>query len=372
VTQVLAAPRVDLCDDGRPLPAGWLAHADGVITDCGAGDPPAGAVDLGDVVLAAGYVDLQVNGIAGDDLGTADPDGWARVGRTLLGHGVTAYCPTFVTSALDEYEPTVERAAAAQAAAAGAEDQAQILGVHLEGPFLGGAPGAHRVELIRAADTDWMAGLLAAHPGLVRIVTLAPEADPGFALTRLLSDAGVTVALGHTTATYADARAASSAGASVVTHLFNGMRPLHHREPGVAGAALEGSGLTPTVIADLVHVHPMMLELARTARDVAIVSDVVALDGEVTEHEGAARLPNGRLAGATTLLDEGVANAVHSSGWELVDAVRAASYVPASLVGADADRGRLTPGARADLLALDPVTLAVRAVWLTGDQVVGT
>src|SRR5207248_724139 len=108
---------------------------------------------------------------------------------------------------------------------------AAILGAHLEGPFLGGAPGAHRRELLREAQPDWLAALLDGEPGVVRIVTLAPEADRALAATRLLASRGIVVSIGHSTATFREADAAAAAGARLVTHLFNGMSPLHHREP---------------------------------------------------------------------------------------------------------------------------------------------
>src|SRR5205809_579955 len=152
--------------------------------------------------------------------------------------------------------------------------------IHLEGPFLGGAPGAHPVALVRPADCEWLRALLAAFPRLVTIVTLAPDADPGLAATRLLAENGVTVALGHSTATYDAARAAADAGARLVTHLFNGMGPLHHREPGLAGAALDDERLTPTLIPDLVHVHPAALRLAiHRKHNVCLITDRVATEG---------------------------------------------------------------------------------------------
>jgi N-acetylglucosamine-6-phosphate deacetylase len=314
-------------------------------------------------VLTPGLVDLQVNGVGDIDLVHADPDGWAAVGRTLLAHGVTAYCPTFVTAPLDAYAPALERAAAAQVAAAGAGDQAAIIGVHLEGPFLGSAPGAHRAELVRPADTGWLDRLLAAHRGLVRLVTLAPEADPGLDAIRLLVAAGVVIALGHSRASYDDVMAAVDAGASVVTHVFNAMEPLRAREPGLVGAALSDPRLTSTVIADLVHVHPAAVRIALGAPGgTVIVSDSVACVGDVRARDGAARLPGGELAGATTLLDGALRNLVRS-GVEREVALHAVTTRPAQLLGV-VDRGE--DGGR---VALDPDTFEVQAVWLRGEQV---
>ena len=241
MTYVLAAGRV--CPPGPPAP-GWIAIDDGQIVEVGEGPAPAGAVDAGSALLAPGFIDLQVNGVGDVDFASAAVDGWRRAGRAQLEDGVTAFCPTLVTAPLDEYAPALERARAARADAEG-EAIPAILGVHLEGPFLGGAPGAHPVGLVRPADCAWLRTLLGAFPALVAIMTLAPEADPGFAATRLLDEQGVTVALGHSTATYDTARAAADAGARLVTHLFNGMGPLHHREPGLAGAGRDGAGRSP-------------------------------------------------------------------------------------------------------------------------------
>ena len=366
MTRVLASKAV--CPPGPAAP-GWVAIDDGVIVETGWGPVPAGAVDVGDAVLAPGLIDLQVNGLDDDDFATADPEGWRRAGRAQLGMGVTAFCPTLVTAPLDRYEDALARVHAARADT----DQARlpsILGVHLEGPFLGGAPGAHPVELVRAVDLEWLRRLLAAFPGLVTIVTLAPEADADFAATRLLCDHDVTVALGHSTATYDDARAAADAGARLVTHLFNGMGPMRHREPGLAGAALDDDRLTPTLIADLVHVHPAALRLAiARKRNVALVTDRVATTGLHVTEDGAARLSDGLIAGSTLSMNGAVRNAV-GVGVPMERAIEMASVIPADVLEL-ADRGRLEPGARADIVAFDPRSLAVRAVWLAGELAFG-
>ena len=358
-----------LCPPGPPQP-GWVAFDDGVIVDVGAGVAPAGAVDLGSVVLVPGFVDLQVNGVGDVDFGSADADGWRRAGRAQLEQGVTAYCPTLVTAPLDEYPPALERVRAAQLDAH-EHSLPVIIGAHLEGPFLGGAPGAHRVALVRIADCDWLRHVLDTFPGIVAVVTLAPEADPGFAATRLLRDRGVNVALGHSTATYEEALGAADAGACLVTHLFNGMGPLHHREPGLAGAALDDDRLTATLIADLVHVHPAVLRLAIHCKpNLALVTDAVAVGaGDASGDTDAPRLADGTLVGSTLSMDRAVRNTV-GLGVPIERAVEMAATIPARALGLT-DRGTIAPGMRADLVALDPDTLAVRSVWLAGDLVTG-
>jgi N-acetylglucosamine-6-phosphate deacetylase len=367
VTSVLASAA--LCPPGPAAP-GWVAIDDGVIVETGSGPGPAGALDAGSALLAPGLIDLQVNGVDDDDFAAADPGGWRRAARAQLEHGVTAFCPTLVTAPLETYDDALRRVAAARADIAD-RPLPSIPGVHLEGPFLGGAPGAHPVELVRPVDLEWLRDLIAAFPGLVSIVTLAPEADPGLAATGFLCDQNVTVALGHSTATYDETRAAADAGARVVTHLFNAMGPLHHREPGLAGAALDDGRLTPTLIADLVHVHPAALRLVIARKhNVALVTDRVATTGLHVTDDGAARLSDGTIAGATLAMDDAVRNVV-GLGVPVERAVEMASTIPAGVLGR-ADRGRLAPGSRADIVAFDPRSLAVRAVWLGGELVFGS
>jgi N-acetylglucosamine-6-phosphate deacetylase len=233
-----------------------------------------------------------------------------------------------------------------------------MLGVHLEGPFLGGAPGAHPKELVRPVELDWLLALCDRYAGLVAVVTLAPEADPGFAATRALAQRGIVVSLGHTVASYDDARAAADAGARMVTHLFNGMSAMHHRAPGVAGAALDDVRLVPSLIADLVHVHPVALRIALAARpDAVLVSDRVAAPSDVD----AVRLADGTLAGSVVTMEASVRNLV-ANGVSVGAAVRAATGNPARALGL-ADRGRVAAGCRSDLIWLDPDDLSLRARW---------
>lgn len=339
-----------------------MAIDEGTIVELGTGPPPPDATDLGDAVLAPGFVDLQVNGIGDVDFSHTDVAGIERATQRLLSHGVTTFCPTLISGPLDE-----------MASALGALAAADVAGVHLEGPFLGGAPGAHRREYLLEADVSWMRELLSRHPDVVRIVTLAPEADRGLALTRVLVDSGVLVSLGHSTCSLSDAVAAADAGARAVTHLFNGMAPLHHRDPGLVGAALDDDRLTPWLIADLVHVHPVALRIAAASKHrIGLVSDAIGIDAEwarsrgVREVDGAPRLADGTLAGSVLTMDKAVANMV-SIGVGLERAVEMASTIPAHLIGLE-DRGVIRAGARADLVALDDNDLSVVAVWSCGER----
>ncbi len=354
-----------LCRPGALTP-GWLAVEDGIIIEVGEDRLPRGATDVGAAVLAPAFVDLQLNGIDDVDLATADPAGWRRVGQQLARHGVGAYLATFVSAPLDAYDEPLMRLAAAQRATGPGD--ATPLGAHLEGPFLGDAPGAHPVDQLRAVDLAWLESTLAAHPGLVRMVTLAPEADPGLHAVTWLAHHDVLVALGHSQASSDDARDAAGAGARVVTHLFNGMGSLHHRAPGLVGAALDDERLTPTLIADLVHVDETVVRIVLAAKPaVAVVSDAIAAGRDLDTTAGAARLADGRLAGATVLLDGALENLVRI-GVPVERAVAATSTVPAALLG-QSDRGRLVAGARADVIALDPRAGTLQAVWIGGTPV---
>jgi len=190
-----------------------------------------------------------------------------------------------------------------------------------------------------------------------------------FAAIRLLRANGVVVALGHSRADFETARRAADAGATMVTHCFNGMGPLHHRDPGLAGAALDDDRLTPTLIPDLVHVHPAVLRLAVARKgNVAIVTDAVAADGAHTiARDGAAFLPDGTLAGSRLHMDRAVHNVVQL-GFSVARAVEMTSTVPASLLGLE-DRGRLTIGARADFVTVDPDSGDLRDGWVRGTRV---
>jgi len=314
-----------------------------------------------DVVLAPGFVDLQVNGIGGVDVAGAVGADWDALDQALLAQGVTTWCPTVVTAPLDALEASL--AGVAEAARRPGAARPEIAGAHLEGPFLA-LPGAHRPELVRTTvDTAWLDSL----GDLVRVVTLAPELAGALDAIAALRGRGILVALGHSACSAEVAGQAAAAGARLVTHLGNAMGPLHHRAPGLLGAALADDRLSVSVIADLVHTHPVFVRMvfaAKGAQGVALVTDSVA----AIAGEGAPRLADGTLAGSVLTMDSAVSNVVHRSGVSLADAVQAASANPARLLGL-ADRGAITPGRRADLVMLRNVAdngWEVDTVWVGG------
>lgn len=383
VTELLiAAPRV-VRGTGEPaiLEPGYVLVTGGRVAKVAGGPLPRSPdLTLGSGYLVPGLIDLQVNGCFGVDLAEVDAAGWARVARRLPETGTTAFLPTFVTAPVSELGDALRSASVFMAdPPAGA----RVLGVHLEGPFL--APrraGAHRREWIVPPSPAAVADLLAAGAGVLRVVTLAPEAEGGLAAVAVLASAGVVVSVGHSDATARQVAAAADAGARMVTHLFNAQRPLHHREPGVVGQALADPRLTCGLIADPSHVWPTVCAIAFAAAPgrICLVTDAAApagmppgryrLGGKPVEvlpgDDQAPRLADGTLAGSVLRMDRAVANTV-AAGVRLADAVAAATRVPADLIGRP-DLGRLTPGATADLAWLDD-NLRARAVWVAGERV---
>jgi len=347
------------------LAPGQVSVDDGLIVDVRASRGVAP-----DRVLCPGFIDLQVNGHDAVHVANAEGADWERLDALLLAQGVTAWCPTLTTSPLDAYAAPLARIAAA--AARQDPRRPSILGAHLEGPFLGAATGAHSAAHVRALDRDWLRGL----PEIVRLMTLAPELEGVGAAIAELAAHGVVVSLGHSHASFDESIAAADAGARLVTHVFNAMSPLHHRAPGLAGAALSDPRLVPSVIADGVHIHPAVIRLVARAKGRggwALVTDAVGwrderTGGRVSMVDGAPQLADGTIAGSATTMDAAVGYVVRA-GVGITDAVCAASETPARVLGVETERGSLVPGLRADLVALDPDTLAARTTWVAGERV---
>ncbi|HTA01657.1 MAG TPA: amidohydrolase family protein, partial [Streptosporangiaceae bacterium] len=253
---LIAAARVLTAEEGAdPVPRlGFVEVTEAVIGRVGGGAPAAPAdVTLTDGYLVPGFVDLQVNGHFGVEFQTADAASWADVARRLPSTGTTAFVPTLITAPVDSLVAalTTASAFAGDLPASGA----QVLGVHLEGPFISPARrGAHNPAWITDPTPAAVAALIEAGGGLLRLLTLAPERPGALAAIDQLVAAGVLVSVGHSDATAAQVAAAADRGARMVTHLFNAQRPLGHREPGVVGQALTDERLTSGLIADLYHV----------------------------------------------------------------------------------------------------------------------
>jgi len=322
---------------------------------------------------------LHVHGGVGASHQSGAPEDVAQVVELHRRHGTTTMLASLVTAGLDAMQRST-------AALAELVQDGLIAGVHLEGPFLAAARcGAHDARLLRPPDRDAMDALLAAGRDTVRMVTLAPELDGGLDAVARLAEHGVIAAVGHTDASYAVTRRAIAAGATVGTHLFNGMRGLHHREPGPVLALLEDERVTVELINDGVHVHPAAVAwVLRTVgpERVALVTDAMAAagvgDGDYTlggrpvvVRDGVARLASdssvSSVAGSTLTLDAALRGAVRA-GAAVPDVARALATTPARVLGLDRELGAIAPGLAADLVILDE-DLTVHAVLHRGSWV---
>ena len=322
--------------------------------------------------LAPGFVDIQVNG--GGDVLFNDAPTPEAIRAIIAAHrkfGTTALLPTLISD-------TAEKMAVAMAAVeslVGVEPG--VLGIHVEGPFLSRAkPGVHDPRALRRPSAKDRATLAAPHKGVI-LVTLAPEEVPAQFIADLVA-AGVRISLGHSMATYAQTQAAMAAGLTGFTHLFNAMRPLEAREPGPIAAALELAQAWYGMIVDGVHVAPPMLRLAlRGAGHPILVTDAMppvggkrssfTLNGEtIAVRDGRCVTNDGTLAGAYLDMAGAVRNCVRLLDLPLTDALRFASTHPAEFLGLGKTLGRLAPGCRADMVALDGSTIAVLETWVAG------
>lgn len=380
---------VELVSAGVRTPNGWVRFSGGTIAATGTGDSwvPAGAagrasaeaaepvtiVDGTGQILTPGFIDIHVHGGGG----AAAEEGAAAIQRLLdthREHGTTRAVISLVTGR------PADLLAHLTTVAELTESMPGVLGSHLEGPFLADEfRGAHDPTMLRSPLPAETAAMLAAAKGTLRQITLAPELEGAADAIRAFVDAGVAVAVGHTSATFEQALQAFDAGASILTHTFNGMPGLHHRAPGPIAAAFQSPHVTLELINDGVHVHPALVELvfAQAPGRVALITDAMvaacAHDGDymlgslpVRVSDGVARLVDGgAIAGSTLTLDAALRQAVNACGIELAAAVRALTETPARAVGRGGDLGSLVPGYVADAVLLDS-SLHVKQVWVGG------
>lgn len=357
-----------LIEQGRIVAIGDAAHI-GVPGD-------AEIIDASGLIVAPGFIDLQLNGAFGEDF-TWTPTSIWQVAAGLPRWGVTSFLPTLITS------PPEKVAQAQETLKAGPPSgwRGSIpLGLHCEGPFLNPQKkGAHNPAYLRAptleAITSWTP------EQHVRLVTLAPELEGALELVRALTQRGVVVSAGHSMARYEEARAGFAAGVRYGTHLFNAMPPLEHREPGLPGALLHAPDVTVGIIPDGIHVHPAMVALAWAAKGpsrLSVVTDAMAALGmppgryQIADHEvfvtedergvNVARLASGTLAGSVLSMDEALRRLIRYTGCSLGQALATITSTPAELLGIGRERGRLRAGAWADLVFLSPTIEVVRTM----------
>ena len=355
----------DVCTDG-PLLAS--ASSDGRM------------LDASGCYVIPGLVDVHFHGCVGEDFSDASPEGLQRMADFELSQGVTYICPAGMTLPEDQLTAICRNAAAHRAKNAGG---AQLVGLHLEGPFLSTAKkGAQNGDFLHDPDSAMLRRLQKAAEGCVKLVTVAPEQPGAMDFIRAAVADGIAVSVGHTTADYDTAAAAFAAGADHATHLYNGMPPLHHRSPGVIGAAFDDPKVQVELICDGIHIHSSVVRATFRlfgAERVILISGSLRATGmpdgqypfggqEIEVHGNRATIlghPE-TLAGSVTSLMGCLRQAV-AFGVPLADAVRAASYNPARSIGIDRQAGSLDTGKEASLILLDREDLSIRAIVFQGE-----
>lgn len=344
------------------------------------------AVDLGGAALGPGFIDLHTHGADRGELMDARRtfareadlvrETVLRMARFFVRHGVTGFLPATVTASFEAIARAAEGARCAMESLGSIRglgstrglDGSRVLGVHLEGPFVSPQRlGAQSPEFCIPPTAENVSRLLEIAGDVARVVTLAPEEEGAIEAIKAFAERGIVVSVGHTVATAEQAQAAFAAGARQVTHMFNGMPPMHHRQPGVVGAALTTRGVAVEIIADGLHLAPTTIRLALAAKgvdEVLLVTDSMAAtgceDGEyalgpikVYVRDGEARLESGNLAGSTLTMDRAVVNVARWTDAGLSGAWQMASLNPARQLGVDDRVGRVAPGYDADLTAMD-------------------
>ena len=330
-------------------------------------------IDADGAYVAPGLVDVHMHGYRGDDASDGDAEGLRRIAERVTENGVTAFLPTTMTvpeHLLDQAFQAIRRMAAESRKPdfPGAE----IAGCHAEGPFISPArKGAQAEEAIRKPDPEWTLR----YADIIRVMTFAPELPGADELIREITrDGRIRLSIGHTDAGFDRARQAVKEGAARFTHLFNAMAPLHHREPGAAGAALAGNAWAE-VIADGFHVHPGLFPmLHRTLGErLVLITDCVRAGGmpdgrytlggqPFTLRGNECRMADGTIAGSVLKMNEAVRNYREYAHIPMYEAVRAGSLNAAESAGIAEDRGSLTPGRQADIILMDDSCRVLRTI----------
>ncbi len=314
-----------------------------------------------DKYIVPGYIDIHVHGGGGSDVMDGDYEAINQIAIAHSHFGTTSFLPTTMTMSKDKIIRSLRSICeAVKKGTAGAE----ILGIHMEGPYINPEKkGAQREEDIKKISLGEFLEFNQASGNLIRLVTIAPEMPGAIGLIKQ----GIIASVGHTNATYVQTQAGIQAGLSHVTHTFNAMRGLHHREPGVIGAALTSPELTVEVIADGIHIHPIVLKILTKIKEgekIVLITDSMRAAGlkegtydlggqEVIVTKGQARLKDGTLAGSVLTMDKAVKNMASKVGVPLPKAIQMASFNPARSIGIDDKKGSLEPGKDADIVILN-------------------
>ncbi len=332
----------------------------------------ARVVDLGNSILTPGLIDMHIHGGAGHDVMEGSDDALAAIERLMVRHGVTSYCPTTVTAPLDHtLQSLADLATAAELADRDAgrdPTRARPLGIHLEGPFLSHARrGVHSGIHLQPVSSETFNQMWDAAAGRIRVLTIAPELEGALGLIADASRRGVCVSVGHSNATLEQGIAGIQAGARHATHIFNAMRRLDHRDPGLLGAILTDRRVTADAIADGIHVAPIMVDLFVRCKGVdgaLLITDGISATGmpDGTYHLGSFEVElrdnrcesHGKLAGSVLTLDRAVRNMMSFANVSFQDSIRMATLNPARVLGIAHRKGWLQPGADADIAVFSP------------------
>ncbi|RAP75986.1 N-acetylglucosamine-6-phosphate deacetylase [Paenibacillus montanisoli] len=341
-------------------------------------DPEMPVQDVSGLLLVPGFIDVHIHGGNGFSVMAGELEHLDGISTYHAAHGTTAFLATTTTAPLERIIHALEAAASAvQNCRLGG---AELAGIHLEGPYIDlKRRGAQSKDDIRTPSRLEIEQLLEAARQQIRLVTLAPEVEGGLDAVRQLTESGVTVSAGHSDATYAEIREAVGWGLRHTTHHFNGMSPLHHREPGLAGAGLMLDDLTCELICDGIHVHPAVVKLlfdTKGPSNVCMITDAVTCAGlpdgdygDVTMHDGQIYLKDGSsLAGSSLTMAQALRNAIRFTGYSLEAILPSLTSVPARQAGLLDAKGTLEEGKDADFVLLDP-ELQVRQTVVRGKTV---
>ena len=355
-------------------------HTNGALLSAASGDGEV--LDARNCYVIPGLVDVHFHGCVGEDFSDATPEGLQRIADYELSQGVTYICPAGMTLPEAQLTAICKNTAAHRAKNAGG---AEVVGAHLEGPFLSTAKkGAQNADFLHDPDVPMLRRLQEAAEGCVKLVTVAPEQPGAMEFIRAATEMGITVSVRHTVADYDTAMAAFAAGATHATHLYNGMPPLHHRSPGVIGAAFDTPGVQAELICDGIHIHGAMVRLAFRLfgrERVILISDSLRATGmpdgqypfggqEIEVHGSRATIVGHpeTLAGSVTSLMGCLRQAVRF-GIPLADAVRSCTYNPAQSIGIEGRAGTLEDGKEASFVLLNKEDLSIRAIVFKGSLV---
>jgi N-acetylglucosamine-6-phosphate deacetylase len=367
------------------IPDAGIVIRDGVIEAVGPREGlslPAGAqeIDATQQTAIPGFLDVHIHGAGGHDVMEGSDEALGAIARTVARHGTTSFLATTVTADPDDICRSVEGIAHFTCTQHETDEpRAEVLGIHFEGPFISAARrGVHPKEWIQLPSAELLDRFLQAASGTARMLTIAPELLGAAPCIDAAHKAGLVVAMGHTDATYEQARTAIARGVRHAVHVYNAMRPFSHRDSGVIGAVLTTPEVTAELIADGVHVEEAAMRLLLQAKGsgcVILVSDGISATGmpdgkymlgtfEVTVADGVCRNSEGKLAGSTLTLDRALRNIV-GLGIPLADGVRMLTANPARLLGLEFKKGALRIGADADVVLLNE-SLQITNVWARG------